>query len=40
MTTARIASSSMNRPVLLASAAVWLAVRMSPAMPAHKAQKT
>ena len=32
MTTARIASSSMNRPVLFASAAVVLAVRMSPAI--------
>ena len=39
MTTARIASSSMKSPVLLASAAAVFAVRMSPAIAAQNAEK-
>ena len=40
MTTARIASSSIHRPALLASAAVTLELIISPARQAHTATKT
>ena len=40
ITTARIASSSIHSPALLASAALVLPAIISPAMPAHSAEKT
>jgi hypothetical protein len=40
MTTARIASSSMNNPALLASAALVFEAIIRPAMPAQNATKT
>ncbi len=39
MTTARMASSSMNRPALLASAAMMSELRMNPAMHAKNAHR-
>ena len=40
MTTARMASSSIHSPALLASAALVLPAIISPATPAHRAENT
>ncbi len=40
MTTARIASSSIHRPALLASAALTFELIINPATPAQSAAKT
>ena len=40
MTTARIASSSIHRPALFASAALVFPAIISPATPAHTAENT